>query len=256
MDTLVICLGSHMQKRCQPVLKNLQAFGNQFGNHLSVSVLPAVTPKDFDDSSIHPFALETIDFKQRTLHAQLSHRNQVGCALSHIKCWQRCAKNDEPLLVLEDDCLIEDNTLLDFLQSDLARKNACDFVSLVCGKFNNRTVPNPESPVFRILKALQGTAAYCIHPRGARKLLEHALPVMMHVDHYMGTCIQTKQLQAFQHRHAAKSSDLDSTLKHVWIAPIIRNNIPALALGATSCILFILLVVCLSKLNKKINLSM
>ena len=246
MDTLVICLGSQMQQRCQPVLKNLQAFGNKFGNRLAVSVLPAVTPKDFDDSSIHPFALETIDFKKRSLHAQLSHRNQVGCALSHIECWKRCAAKDEPLLVMEDDCLIDHSTLLDFLQSDLAQKDACDFVSLVCSKFNNQTVPNPKSSVFRILKSLQGTPAYCIHPRGARKLLEHALPVMMHVDHYMGTCIQTKQLQAYQHRNAAQMFDLTSTLKHEWIV-----NIPVLTLGVTSCVLFVLLAVSLVKLRSR-----
>ena len=247
MDVLVICLGATAQKRCIPTIQNIKAYKQGMGESGisgigSITPVTAVTPADFDDSQVHPFALQTIDYKRRSLHCQLSHRNQVGCALSHIECWKRCVEKDEPVLVVEDDLLNPafHYVLQDFFSSEFTQKNSCDLVSLACLRFGNKWKKNKDSSTFNHLEYMMGCMCYCIHPDCARKLLQHALPVVMHIDHYMSVCINSQSLRAYQHRDACKMEmGVQSTLQHKVL--IVGSDVPVWALGITTVVLFLLL---------------
>lgn len=245
MDVLVVCLGATAKKRCIPTIQNIKAYKRGIGQTGigSITPVPAVTPADFDDSQVHPFALQTIDYSRRSLHCQLSHRNQVGCALSHIECWKRCVEKDEPVLVVEDDLLNPafHSVLQDFFSSEFTPKNSCDLVSLACLPFGNKWKKNVDSSTFNNLEYMQGCMCYCIHPECARMLLQHALPVVMHIDHYMSMCIKSQSLRAYQHRDASKMEmGVQSTLQHKIL--IVGSDVPVWALGITTIVLFLLLV--------------
>lgn len=36
-------------------------------------------------------------------------KGMIGCFLSHRKCWQRCVELQEPLLIFEDDVILQEH---------------------------------------------------------------------------------------------------------------------------------------------------
>lgn len=98
----------------------------------------------------------------------------VGCALSHIRCWQRVV--DEGLseaLILEDDAVLQEG-FLSKLQRGL-RDVPEDYHLLVAGCFlcSAPMMPKKDHGV-RKLKIFFGSHAYVVSQAGARYLLERS----------------------------------------------------------------------------------
>jgi glycosyl transferase, family 25 len=60
----------------------------------------AVRGQDIDDNYYHRMA---------ATGPRLMTRNEVGCFLSHLRCWEKCVELDEPVLILEDDAVLSSN---------------------------------------------------------------------------------------------------------------------------------------------------
>lgn len=141
----------------------------------------------------------------------------IGCFLSHRKCWKRCLELNRPLLVFEDDVILQENfkaivnkalnALDDSKQNwDVLLLGALGCVhpykkfglniaaSLVGGKWrkmkhianvclSNKTVsPRSKESFLHIPLCPYGMHAYILTPNGARKLLKRFNKATFHVD--------------------------------------------------------------------------
>ena len=97
IKSYVICLESAYEKRGKHAMAMMSEVtdANRF---------TAVTPKDIDSQSIHPLTKKQLS-GIKVQRNQLSHVNQLACALSHISMWKRCV--DEPIIVAEDDVSVD-----------------------------------------------------------------------------------------------------------------------------------------------------
>ena len=206
LDVHVICLESAYLTRGKVTMAYLEKELDKslYSNLVKVT---AVTPKDF-------VLEEVVDTKQfaiitkklpRIVHADLDKAEQVGCALSHIGIWQTCAQSKQPVVVVEDD--VRPSNISKRIRDALVFKDA-DLVLLACNSFAHKFTNK--------VSKFTGTGAYYLTPRGATTLLKGALPVSMHIDHYMTTCIDAYDLDVYSIEHAndQAKTKLGSTLGH------------------------------------------
>jgi len=143
-------------------------------------------------------------------HAQLESWGAVGCALSHVRCWDWLLARPPPpdgprdALILEDDaCLAPDfldtwNGAIRALRAPLHR----DWDVLLLGYFQ---VQGDEPAVvhgvpvrrFRAGASFFGTHGYLITRRGAAICRAHALPLEVQVDAYLLTLQQLGRLRLY-----------------------------------------------------------
>lgn len=119
---------------------------------------------------------------------------RMGCFLSHYLLWQRCVKNDEPIIINEHDAIWyqDEPPIADFAKSkyDIIGLNnpigatrlakAYDRVvqeSLISDKDDFRLTENaviraPEIDDFNIPQGIAGNSSYYIEPSGAKKILD------------------------------------------------------------------------------------
>ena len=214
VPAFIVCLQKYDKTRCQPTFENL----SKSSVISSITKSKAITPDTIPyptEQIVHPFAASTIfTGNQREIHSQLTDIKQVCCSLSHIALWNKCLEMNEPILVVEDD--VQSAKLIQRLNdinkiSDMI-PNA-DIVSFMC------MLPSHKHRIlnscFGSITQLNGTQCYLLFPSGAQKLLKHALPVVSHVDHYIGQCTALHNLQLYQHMSAFEFvNPFDTTLSH------------------------------------------
>jgi hypothetical protein len=217
VDALVICLASKQKTRCLPTAANLRACPNVRSVEIAEAVTPATMPPVED--VVHPFAFATtVGTRPRHITIQMNDIKQVACALSHVAAWRTCLRRNRPLLIAEDD--VTDPAICKRLAALAQAPAEADVVCYETILGRTHLLPpdpadglGPASP-FRRTTNLIGLQCYLITPRGARILLKHALPVVMHVDEYVGYCIESQGLQVFAHRDAPQPYSLSSTIGH------------------------------------------
>ena len=153
---------------------------------------------------------------------------EVGCALSHVRCWQMAAEADQPTLVLEEDArlrpgcegwfqaALDDLEMLqDWELCYLARLNAPQRPSSLVGRYIHRVDYQPSWGL-----------AYLLSPRGAQRLLqtpwkEHLAPA----DEVLPACFGLHANQDF-HRiyHQPKATMVTATHQNLF-AP--RDSSPS-----------------------------
>ena len=226
---------------------------------------PAVTPEDFELNEVtHPFARATIRHRLYTTNddrqvrgrdttIQLSSEAQVACALSHISLWNLCKELNTPIIVAEDDSRPSKlNERLGYLENDSAVDNA-DVVVLQCGSFPYSSHSMPDSSLRRVTN-YWGSACYFLTPAGAEILLEHALPITMHIDCYMSFCIAGSGLRILAVPGANDQSLLSpSTLVHesVWGVRIMRLQFYLGSLGVLLVVVIASLIWVACKKSKR-----
>ena len=113
---------------------------------------------------------------------------EIGCALSHIRLWERVVREAHAhVLVLEDDVVIG-RMLIEVLSCAARFPTDWDFINFATLA---PQVPFGE-PIHDIHQAayLRGviglTGAYLIRNRGAKKLLSKAFPIRVPIDRFAG----------------------------------------------------------------------
>jgi len=102
-------------------------------------------------------------------------KTEVACYYSHREAWMRVLKNNQPILIMEDDALISKH-LVSLLSSLKQEKNA-DLINLE-NRGRKKFVSKIAKPIgnhTKLLKLYQdrtGAACYILWPSGAKKLLE------------------------------------------------------------------------------------
>ncbi len=149
-------------------------------------------------------------FSKRRDHEDLDTPGGVGCYLSHLGVWNKFAQsNEEACLIFEDDAYITPAFVTQF---EKAWKDLPELgdqqpdVWILSHKFNQAMV--------NILGGEEGerqgnweynvhapNTAYIVFRRGVNKLIEHALPIDGHLDHYMYRLAQIGGIIHVHHRN-------------------------------------------------------
>ncbi len=125
------------------------------------------------------------------VHEGIPSLGAVGCYLSHIELWKRAAERSVATLILEQDAepAVSSDQILSAIahvpsQADIAfLGHLALYKPGLVEKFSSRPPQGfhrvrPTSDIFC-------THAYLVTPRGARKLLEQALPINAQVDAFL-----------------------------------------------------------------------
>lgn len=123
----------------------------------------------------------------------------LGCAMSHVRLWRRCAEGTDPIHVAEDDVLLRED-FLTAAAAVLASLPAWDVVlwghnfdwpvqirpaaglGVVIVQYDHQTLdpaafrtPGPSPAALRLISAT-GTGCYSVSPAGAARMLRDCLP--------------------------------------------------------------------------------
>lgn len=147
----------------------------------------------------------------------LSSRGAVGASYSHVRCWERVAASSDPAacaLILEDDvCLSPD--LVDAARTLASTPTSWDAVLLGWHWMPSTVDPRPRRPVTLppspqhpnplALTTWErdscGAHAYVVSRAGALRLLRHAYPLELHIDHYMAVTAVLGLLRGYAWPH-------------------------------------------------------
>ena len=160
------------RERVQRELKNL-LFEWAFLSAVDGFALKAL-PKSYDQAKV------------RRLQGHDLTPGEIGCYLSHLSAWEQCVQENKPMLVLEDDFVINGD-LRHVFESLTQMDHKWSLVRLAAlyeveNKLIDRCegidlVENKGDPV--------GAAAYIIKPRAAAQLIKCSSAIYEPVDHYL-----------------------------------------------------------------------
>lgn len=175
----------------------------------------------------HPL-LERYEERQFLVNCgRTANVGELGCYASHFLAWQRCVSLDEPVLVLEDDFLLEDG-----FPAALA---LCERLLPVYGYLRlekttrSRAVRQRDYGRFTVvkyIKAPQGAMCYGIAPPAARLLIRHSNAFAFPVDVFVrNVCLHRLPLFGLTPYTVAYSElsqdsligERQGTPKHPWI---------------------------------------
>jgi GR25 family glycosyltransferase involved in LPS biosynthesis len=157
--------------------------------------------KFFEGSFINNRQILKPYFTDRSVRC-LSH-GALGCALSHIRLWQKIAKSEEGLyLIFEDDVFFS----MSFMNSlgMLANSYPYDCDLFFLGSRNNRPrdiLYITETMFARCFNPRMGAFAYALTPNGARKILSLLIPIDLlcgGIDTALGILVRNKALKSYQ----------------------------------------------------------
>lgn len=123
----------------------------------------------------------------RYTHEAMSTKGNVGCSLSHIKCWEMCVKLGRDCAIVEDDFKSSMSDGVAYVESVYAEavKRKYGILRLAYHLLSKDLYPIPGSLLLKNVTKLTGAVLYIVTPQAAKALLQHAYPLEMHIDHYM-----------------------------------------------------------------------
>ena len=138
--------------------------------------------------NFHPLFNKYNDKKRATYRSRALSGGELGCFASHYLLWEQCVASNKPLVILEDDILIEDN-LRDALTFCEQHINELEYIRLSGIFIPQKNIKKLNQvgnyTVYRHRRGPAGTQAYVLHPKAAKKFLQHADCWYMAVDDYM-----------------------------------------------------------------------
>lgn len=156
-------------------------------------------------------------FHKRRDHEDLDTAGGVGCYLSHYGVWTKFAQtNDEACLIFEDDAYIEASFFSDLQKAwaDLSQLQEKPDVWILSNKFGPRL-----TDILGNTSEIQGdwelnvhapNTAYIVFRKGVQKLIDNAMPIDGHLDHYM---YRLAQLGIITHVHHKNVDVYQTTVK-------------------------------------------
>ena len=110
-------------------------------------------------------------------------QNEVACFLSHAKAWKIAAQSKQPVIIMEDDAVVNDYIWDEEFYEEVIRSDYCDFLYLQRNENEPMDVggcPEPlhkdlnrfkQRPALEVPSFPYNLTAYCITPETARYLL-------------------------------------------------------------------------------------
>lgn len=162
-----------------------------------------------DDARISMRVKRNISKQMRRSWQDIYTNGAVGCYLTHYQIWKWLSSSSEEIcIILEDDCVVPDdfNIKIRHLweESEIIRMNRFDICILHkgCGEIhkNNEVNMLPSDDKVEPLKWFFNTTGYIITRSCAKRLLEYALPIQIHVDKYIGLYAEIYNLKIYRIR--------------------------------------------------------
>lgn len=156
-------------------------------NNLNISRFDAINGKllNIEDSEIKKrFGNEPL--KNEIIKNKFLKRTQIGCALSHIKLWEKIINTkDNIILVLEDDAIVPDDFQKKLL--DYTNQLPENWDMLICGgnKFQGKIYSNNLITPIKNKYGNYGTFGYIIKKNTAKKLLENCEFISKSIDYHL-----------------------------------------------------------------------
>jgi len=161
-----------------------------------------------NDSRISMRTKRNIKDLSRRDHEDLNTAGGVGCYLSHVEIWKKVVTNPEPYaIIFEDDAAVPANFITVFT-NEFKNMNllptvpdmwtfsyAWNFYYNVKGRQLPQNQPENIRGNWILNTCPGGTGGYFITKEGAKKLLESAFPIDMHVDFYICLCTELKKIE-------------------------------------------------------------
>ena len=152
--------------------------------HCEFEIFPAVD----GIRSSHPlFARYDDRLRLRSRRRPLSG-GELGCWASHYLLWEKCIESNKPLIVMEDDVIVED-FFVAALNTVSAHINTFKYLRLAGTSLDRRPYQIVGSlgkfDLVDHIRGPAGTLCYAIHPYAAKSLIEHAENWYQAVDDYM-----------------------------------------------------------------------
>lgn len=161
---------------------------------LRVQRFSAVDAREFEGGGIrHPdislLTAHNIKYKKRRSHYEIDKVGAVGASLSHFACWRALLASSAPAMVVFEDDIALPRDMRDRLvvvmrelpaEWDMVQFHRTEFAG---GRYDCE--PVAEGGKWQACESLMGAHAYMISREGARRLLEKAYPIELHVDAYM-----------------------------------------------------------------------
>jgi glycosyl transferase family 25 len=173
---------------------------------LTVQRLPAVDAKQFDawrHPSVSLGTAHNIKFKTRRGHHEIDAGGAVGCSLSHFKAWELVRDSNAPaFIIFEDDApVIPDfkERLQQVLDQLPPKWDMVQFQLTTYGAAGTGCKPIKGMDPWQECTSLMGSYAYMINADSARKLLERAYPIELHVDAYMAYMARMGHIRMLWH---------------------------------------------------------
>ena len=191
---------------------------------LRVQRFSAVNARDFEGGGIrHPdislLTAHNIKYKKRRSHYEIDKVGAVGASLSHFACWRALLASSAPAMIVFEDDIELPRDLRDRL-AVVMRELPADWDMIqfhwkeaADGRFDCKPVARSK---WQTCESLMGAFAYMISREGARRLLEKAYPIELHVDAYMNFMAHIGYIRILWHpliniRHIDSS---DSDIEH------------------------------------------
>jgi len=135
----------------------------------------------------------------RRSHHEIATLGAVGASLSHIDLWKRFVASGEPYcMVFEDDARVHTDTIHKIHRLWPTLPSSWGIWLIAYFKPTMVIEALPEKPWNRVV-SFSAAHAYILKREAAQALLEDALPIEMHIDHYMAMCGIMKDFKLIQH---------------------------------------------------------
>jgi len=213
-----ICLERKRKTRCDVMLPEIK------------KVFPlaewvnAVDMKDINYKTDPRVSIYSKYHIKNNLDTDVSHlhlKGALGCSLSHIKCWEKIVENQKPSIIVEDDLggTSEKTRKVMSKVPEIVKtipKNV-DYAAIIY-TFNSGKEPYDNKWNHITDREFRGTMMQYVTPEGAKKLLEHAYPINVHVDRYIGYLANVSDdfnaVAAVENPGQSKSGAGDSSIGH------------------------------------------
>jgi glycosyl transferase family 25 len=172
--------------RSQASIKSLTDYG--FTN---IITFPGVNVKNITEEELNKLtSLRTRKelIHGRYVHEAISSKGALGCYLAHLNVWKKCVELDKIIIVAEDDAIMKDDTSMAELQKAYTDAVNNNFDILMCHKHYIPGIPSNQKRITNNIYCIDETIScmfYFITPAGAKVLIKNALPIEVHVDHYI-----------------------------------------------------------------------
>ena len=183
LNAFVICLEKKTETRCDV---NMDSILSVFPKCQRFSAVDASTLHS-SDARISDFARYYMQSQIESDFMHLSKMGAVGCSLSHIALWKKCVELNTPIVVVEDDLLLTKKMQQQVRNAVSEIPNASHFAGLMYTPYNHIDQPRRcEGNWCRVQQGYAGTQMYYVTPTGCSILLRNALPIVTHIDAYIG----------------------------------------------------------------------
>lgn len=181
LRTFVICLERKAKERCDV---NMQSILDVFPLAVRTHAVDAAAI-GVNDPRVSYYARYHIQNNIETDSMHMGSMGAVGCALSHIGLWKRCVKLNEPVVIVEDDMYLTASRQRRIKKAVSQIPKDCDFAGIMYVP-TLKIITKKTRQWCDVETSYAGTQLYYLTPRGACILLQNALPVVVHIDHYIG----------------------------------------------------------------------